>query len=106
MATRARNTSWSGDRSEFPYAVRKAILKRDRTCRACGQVPATQADHVVPVAEARLMGWTQDRIDHISNGQGLCKPCHDEKTRSEIARGRARMSRKRSPEPHPGLLSR
>ncbi len=91
-------TAWSGSHSSgFPPEVRRAILRRDPTC-PCG-APATEADHVVPVAE----GGSHDQ----ANGQGLCSSCHAAKTRDEAARGRQRW-RRRAPKarpsaPHPGL---
>lgn len=59
---------------------------------------STIADHVVPVARGGP--------DTMANGQGLCGPCHDVKTRAEIAEGRALKSRRRRPDPHPGLVDR
>lgn len=60
---------------------------------------AVHADHIIPVAEG---GAEYD----LSNGQGACEPCHDEKTRQEAARGRQRYygAARRPPEPHPGLV--
>lgn len=97
-------TGWAGHRA-FPDAVRRRILRRDPTCRGCRVRPSVQADHIVPVTEARRRGWTQERIDHPDNGQGLCHDCHAAKTRREQAAGRARRAgRKRPPMRHPGLL--
>lgn len=58
----------------------------------CARV-ATQADHVVPLAE----GGAHDP----ANGQAICDPCHDRKIQAEAQRGRARWKRK--PPRHPGL---
>lgn len=60
-------------------AFRDAVLTRDTTCRQCG-APATEADHITPVSRG-------GNNNPNTNGQGLCKPCHDAKTRAE---GRAR----------------
>lgn len=95
--------SWDRPRKEnFPPAVRKVILHRDRICAHCGEAPSTQADHIKPVSEGG---------DHSpSNGQGLCDPCHDRKTRAEAKRGykrwndRDRPRQQRKPEKHPGIL--
>ena len=51
---------------------RAAILARDAICRACGQAPSTEADHITPLSQRG--GWS------LANGQGLCKPCHSRKT--------------------------
>lgn len=92
--------SWSGRRAAFPAATRQLILERaEHRCQIAGPDcvgTATIADHVTPVAE----GGTDDP----ANGQAACDPCHDTKTRQEIARGRARMpTRKRPPQKHPGF---
>lgn len=44
--------------------------------------PATQRDHVIPLAEGGL--------DDETNEQGLCDACHDAKSHNEAARGRRR----------------
>ena len=59
---------------------RAVVLAREPRCRQCG-APATEADHVVPIAE----GGTND--PH-TNGQALCEPCHDAKTQHEAQRAR------------------
>ena len=51
---------------------RAAILARDPVCRACGQAPSREADHITPLSQGG--GWS------LENGQGLCKPCHSRKT--------------------------
>ncbi len=66
--------------------MRKRVLAEEPLCRAClamepkRYTPATIADHIKPLAE----GGTDDR----GNYQGLCGPCHDEKTQREAARAR------------------
>ena len=52
-------------------------------CEAQGRVTiATQRDHIVPLAEGGA--------DDDSNTQGLCKACHDVKSKAEAARGTRR----------------
>jgi 5-methylcytosine-specific restriction protein A len=80
----------SGGRSRTDTAEarawRKAVLDacgwrcQIRGPRCLGR--ATQADHIRNVAAG---GAEHD----IANGQGACKPCHDEKTQREAAAGRA-----------------
>ena len=102
------NTSWSGTRDAFPRQTRRRILARYPVCccRGCPRCatltrcsrPSTEADHRTPVAE----GGTHDE----TNGQGLCSPCHDHKTKAEADRGRARRrARGRRPDDrrHPGI---
>ena len=86
------NSSWSGDRTPFPPALRDHILKRDRVCQVCHTRPATEADHRTPVAECRRLGIDPDTL---ANGQGLCHECHAQKTRREIDEGRERLRPRR-----------
>lgn len=51
---------------------RLLILHRDPICKACGNAPATEADHIQPLRDGG--DWS------LENGQGLCKPCHTRKT--------------------------
>lgn len=97
------NNSWSGDRTGFPKAMRAKILRRDKTCRICGLRPATEADHIVSVAECRRLGIVYDTID---NGQGLCRECHWAKTRAEIQQGQARMRTPKRIPVHPSQAPR
>ena len=62
-------------------AWRRAILKRDRSCKDCGTplldrhgepLPTAHADHVVPVRDGGQ--WT------MSNGAGRCDRCHGRAT--------------------------
>lgn len=61
----------------------RRILKRDHhRCAVCGG-PATEVDHIIPLAE-----WPDGDVD--SNKQSLCHPHHAAKTKREAARGRTR----------------
>lgn len=66
--------------------MRAAVLREEPLCSPCRKagrvVAATIADHIKPLAE----GGTGDR----ENYQGICKPCHDQKTASEAKRARDR----------------
>lgn len=94
-------TSWNKTRPPLPVATRRRILRRDRyTCRGCGGQRCgneqLEVDHIINVAEGG--------DDSDENLQTLgARPCHAEKTRQEIARGRARRSTNRPKRPHPGL---
>ena len=95
------NTSWSGQRRAFPTRMRAQILHLFPVCVACGLAPSTVADHILSHADCIRAGIHPDTI---SNGQGMCAPCHAVKTKAEARAGRARQPRaKRSPEQHPGL---
>ncbi|MEQ1930975.1 MAG: HNH endonuclease signature motif containing protein [Parvularculaceae bacterium] len=51
-------------------AIRAAFLRAHPRC-ACGS-PASEADHVTPLAAGGTHGWL--------NLRALCKPCHSRKT--------------------------
>ncbi|MDI9917864.1 HNH endonuclease signature motif containing protein [Rhodococcus sp. IEGM 1379] len=61
----------------------------------CGQ-PGVQVDHIINVKA----GGTDD----MTNLQVLCARCHEIKTQREARVGRAKSSRHRPAERHPGLL--
>jgi 5-methylcytosine-specific restriction enzyme A len=68
--------------------MRRTVLDEEPLCRAClgkeppQYVPSTIADHIRPKAE----GGTDER----DNYQGICGPCHRDKTARESGRGRRR----------------
>jgi len=97
------NPNWKGGSSPIASKVRKlnvyaewrrAVYERDdHTCTKCGvRGGYLNADHIKlfhkilednkikTVTEARACGELWD----ISNGQTLCRPCHKEKTTSEL----------------------
>jgi 5-methylcytosine-specific restriction protein A len=92
--------SWGTQRTSSARwkKLRLAILERDRwLCQIRGDrctVRADTVDHIVP----HFRGGPSVP----SNLQAACTPCHRQKTASEAAS--ARQTRKRPPEPHPGLL--
>lgn len=54
---------------------------------------SNEDEHVIPLH----LGGTDD----LSNHRGACTSCHKKKTQSEAQQ--ARPSRRRQPEPHPGI---
>lgn len=70
-------------------AMRAALFARSPLCAECSRqgriAEATERDHIIPLAEGGK--------DEDENVQGLCAPCHDEKSRAESARGRWRPAR-------------
>jgi 5-methylcytosine-specific restriction protein A len=46
------------------------VLERDPVCRMCNAAPSTVADHLVPIRDGGA------RFD-LSNGRGVCAPCHN-----------------------------
>lgn len=79
--------------------IRKQILARDSVCRICLVRAATVVDHIEPKADRH----------EPEDLQGVCDPCHRQKTAKEAAAFRAAAAakqpkRKRPPEAHPGLL--
>ncbi len=90
-----RKRAW--DRQEWTPAQRRYIHARDSgTCHVCGSQGATEADHVIPLAE----GGSNDPDE---NGRSICSPCHVAKSREESRRGyeRLKASGRLPAEPHP-----
>ncbi|WP_252102971.1 HNH endonuclease [Streptomyces sp. STCH 565 A] len=92
---------WKGSdrRARLPSGwdkIRARILERDPVCVLCGVRPSTHCDHIVAKTD-----------DHSDAGlQGVCGPCHDQKSAREgaaAAKQAGRPSRLRPPEQHPGL---
>lgn len=61
--------------------LRLLVLHRDPVCVVCGEQPATEADHIIPLARGG--------DDSMVNLQGVCLVCHSRKTATEgLAFGR------------------
>jgi 5-methylcytosine-specific restriction endonuclease McrA len=78
-------------------AIRAKVIARDPICKICGVRPSTHCDHI----EARTDAHAEDRL------QGLCGPCHDQKSSREgndAQRANPKPGRTRPAEQHPGLL--
>ncbi len=76
--------------------LRKQVLERDVVCQICFVRKATVADHIEAMTD-------DHRLEAL---QGVCDPCHRQKTAREAAAARAaapRETRKRPGEAHPGL---
>jgi 5-methylcytosine-specific restriction protein A len=60
---------------------REEVLARDPVCKLCDRRPSLIADHIRPLDPADPHGdpskWA------LSNGQGVCRPCHNIKTARE-----------------------
>lgn len=83
-------------------AAAKRILERDgHRCQirgpGCTGV-ASEVDHRLPTSITGPAG------DHDGNKQAACVPCHRAKTQAEAAAARAKRSRNRPAEAHPGRL--
>ena len=80
--------------------LRRAVKKRaGGLCEAHPHHPdcngvGTECDHIHPGDDHRL-----------ANLQWLSPPCHRAKTLSEATEARATRSRKRTPAPHPGIVT-
>ena len=76
--------------------IRAEILARDSTCVLCGVRPSTHCDHIKAKTD-----------DHRPEAlQGVCGPCHDQKSSAEgnaAQRANPRPGRKRPEERHPGI---
>ena len=81
LGKRDRGPEPRQDRSSRPnrghrwMKLRSQILARDPVCRVCNQAEAVQVDHIVPLS--------QGGGDEYSNLQGICLPCHKDKTARE-----------------------
>jgi 5-methylcytosine-specific restriction protein A len=69
-------------------AVRKVVIERAKgLCEKCAKegrvTPGRDVDHIVNKAKAKAMRWSQAKMDHPSNLQYLCPPCHKRKTTEE-----------------------
>lgn len=92
---------WEGSdrRRRLPASwprIRARILQRDPVCVLCGVRPSTHCDHIVA---------KEDRHGD-DDLQGVCGPCHDQKSSREgnaAQRANPRPGRRRPPEQHPGL---
>lgn|GEM_PF-5219211 len=89
----------SGRKARLPSGwvkIRARILARDPICKICGVRPSSHCDHIIAKAD-----------DHRDIGlQGVCGPCHDQKSSREgndAQRANPRPGRTRPEEPHPGL---
>lgn len=78
--------------AEWERARLETLVEDQGLCRPCRQqgklTPATQVDHIVPVAEAKAMGWTKAQINAPTNRQSICTVCHKCKTQAEAQRAR------------------
>jgi 5-methylcytosine-specific restriction protein A len=76
---------------------RKAVLEAQPVCMICGVRASTVADHIEPMTDRH----------EPEDLQGVCDPCHRQKTAKEAAAFRAaapRPTRARPGEDHPGLI--
>lgn len=70
---------------------RRAVLQRDERlcrcedCRTNGRIKvATEVDHIVSRAKAKMLGWTDVQVDDMSNLQSINSECHKKKTQEEV----------------------
>lgn len=74
---RVRGSRWS--------AIRRTVLREEPFCQVCHKETSVEVDHILPLSEG---GHPTARF----NLQGICRACHDEKTRGE-QQARAQMER-------------
>lgn len=79
---------------------RKAVLGRDRragitNCPDCDcaldydisrQPNSAEPDHIVPAAQAQLLGWTDAQLNHPSNGRTLCRRCNQSRGAGNVSK--------------------
>lgn len=71
--------------------IRARVMRRDvGLCQPCARLGAVslaqEVDHIVNKAQAKGLGWTQQRVDAEENLQAICKACHKSKTAREARR--------------------
>lgn len=100
-----------GQGSNIPTSVKAKVRRRDKTCRL--QYPGIctgaidEFDH-----PDGLAGQERRPVQSAGEVQGVCHPCHTEKTKGQTAAGqraaiaqRGSLSKRyRDREPHPGTL--
>jgi 5-methylcytosine-specific restriction enzyme A len=82
---RARN-KWDPFRALYKTArwqwLKRVVKMDEPICKCCGLAKSDVVDHIIP---ARVYAAKDsERFYDRANIQGLCKPCHDEKTRHEM----------------------
>lgn len=83
---------------EEAEAAKRIMRLHNGVCHVCGLVGADEVDHVIPLCEGGLDEDHNKRPIHRT-------PCHVRKTAQEAGRAKGRKySRRREPEPHPGLI--
>jgi len=68
------------------YGENRKEAKAQERCNDCLQAPSTEYDHVVPLGpRPRITHSFGDWLESLfySKCQGLCKKCHDKKTKNE-----------------------
>lgn len=79
---------------------RKAVLGRDRragvtNCPDCQclldydvsrQPNSAEPDHIIPAAQARLLGWTDAQLNAPSNGRTICRRCNQSRGAGKVAK--------------------
>ena len=68
-------------------------------CHVCGKPGADRVDHVIPLAVTGPAGNVESNRRPIHEN-----PCHKQKIAAEAAAGRAKKSRLRPKERHPGMV--
>lgn len=71
--------------------VRVRVIERAKgMCEVCAKqgrvAQGRDVDHVVSKARAKVLGWSQKKVDNLQNLQLLCHLCHRKKTANENGR--------------------
>ena len=99
-----------------PKKQARILAAHGHVCHLCGHPDAEQVDHLVPWAEWQRTDLSVHDPTNLRPAHGHPCPtcgrrCHDDKTKAEAARGRARANDKRKAqgtrptEKHPGSLT-
>src|SRR5690348_7787413 len=94
-----------------PAKQRRILTTHAGICHLCGHGGADQVDHVIAWAEWTRTDLSVHDASNLRPAHGTPCPtcgrsCHEDKTKAEAARGRARkLSKLKYPQrQHPGLL--
>ena len=98
-----------------PAKQRRILNAHHGVCHLCGHPDATEVDHLVPWAEWQRTDLSVHDASNLAPAHGTPCPtcgrtCHEDKSKAEAARGRARANDKRKAqarrpvEKHPGSL--
>ena len=99
-----------------PKKQQRVLATHGHVCHLCGHGDADQVDHVTPWAEWTRTDLSVHDASNLAPAHGTPCPtcgreCHEDKSKAEAARGRARATSKlkaqarRPSERHPGALN-
>jgi 5-methylcytosine-specific restriction protein A len=83
VRVQSRGTTTQRGYGHRHQVIRRLTLQRDPVCKRCNRLPSTISDHIHPILDGGDP-WS------LSNRQGLCRSCHDQKTKEDLAKRKCR----------------